>query len=175
MRAVLDACVLYPTVLREILADAAGAGLYMPVWSARILDEWRHAAARQGLDAGADDYVVKPYDLDELAARLRAHARRAGGDPAAQVSLGEFRMDRAGGRLFLGQEEIRLTSREWAVLDALVGARGRVLSRQALEERLYAFDDEIAGNAVEVYVSRLRAKLGAEVIETRRGLGYLVP
>lgn len=128
-----------------------------------------------GLDAGADDYIIKPYDLNELAARLRAHARRANGIPAGEVSLGALRMDRAGTRLFRDGQEICLTSREWAVLDALVAARGRILSRQALEERLYAFDDEIAGNAVEVYISRLRAKLGSQVIETRRGLGYLVP
>ena len=96
-------------------------------------------------------------------------------DPAVEVVLGPLRIDRASARLFRGDAEIRLTSREWAVLDALLSARGRVLSRRALEERLYAFDDEISGNAVEVYVSRLRAKLGSEVIETRRGLGYLVP
>lgn len=129
----------------------------------------------EGLDAGADDYVVKPFDLGEVEARLRAHTRRAGGDPAAEVMLGDFRVDRAAARLFRDDTEIRLTSREWAVLDSLLSARGRVLSRKALEERLYAFGDEIAGNAVEVYVSRLRAKLGSDMIETRRGLGYLVP
>ncbi|MTH62401.1 response regulator transcription factor [Paracoccus litorisediminis] len=127
-----------------------------------------------GLDAGADDYVVKPFDLGEVEARLRAHVRRAGGDPSGQITLGEFRVDRAGARLFRGTDEVRLTSREWAVLDTLVSARGRVMSRKALEERLYSFGDEIEGNAVEVYVSRLRSKLGADLIETRRGMGYLV-
>ena len=78
-------------------------------------------------------------------------------------------------RLFRGEAEIRLTSREWAVFEALLSSRGRVLSKQVLEERLYAFDDAIEGNAVEVYVSRLRTKLGSSVIETRRGLGYLIP
>ena len=128
-----------------------------------------------GLDAGADDYVVKPYDLAEVEARLRAHARRATGDPATEATLGGLRIDRSGARLFREQTEIRLTSREWAVFEALLSARGRVLSRQVLEERLYAFDDAIEGNAVEVYVSRLRTKLGGGVIETRRGLGYLIP
>ena len=89
--------------------------------------------------------------------------------------MGGLRIDRSGARLFCGPAEIRLTSREWAVFDALLSARGRVLSKAVLEERLYAFEDEIAGNAVEVYVSRLRAKLGADLIETRRGLGYLIP
>ena len=84
-------------------------------------------------------------------------------------------MDRAGARLFREDTEIRLTSREWALFDALLSARGRVLSKQVLEDRLYAFDDAIEGNAVEVYVSRLRGKLGADAIQTRRGLGYLIP
>lgn len=149
------------------------AGDRTPVVIATARDQISDRIA--GLDAGADDYVVKPFDLDELTARLRAQVRRAGGDPAGQVMLGDLRLDRSGGRVFRGDQEIRLTSRERAVLDALVTARGRVLSRSALEERLYAFDDEIAGNAVEVYVSRLRAKLGPAVIETRRGQGYLVP
>lgn len=128
----------------------------------------------EGLDAGADDYVVKPFDLGEVEARLRAHARRAGGDPATRVKLGDYRVDRAAARLYRDDVEVRLTSREWAVLDALLSARGRVMSRKALEERLYAFDDDIGGNAVEVYVSRLRSKLGGDLIETRRGLGYLL-
>ena len=128
-----------------------------------------------GLDAGADDYVVKPYDLAELAARIRANARRAQDAPAPVIELGGVTVDRARRRIFAGGEEKRLTQREWALFDTLLGARGRVLGKQALEEALYTFDDEIEGNAVEVYVSRLRRKLGADVIETRRGLGYLIP
>ena len=128
-----------------------------------------------GLDAGADDYVVKPFDLGEVEARLRAHQRRATGDPAAETRLGDLRVDRTGARLFRDETEIRLTSREWALFEALLSARGRVLSKPVLEERLYAFDDAVEGNAVEVYVSRLRTKLGAGVIQTRRGLGYLIP
>ena len=84
-------------------------------------------------------------------------------------------MDRAAARIWRGSEEVRLTAREWALFDALLGARGRVLAKTALEDRLYAFDDAVEGNAVEVYVSRLRHKLGASVIETRRGLGYVLP
>jgi two-component system OmpR family response regulator len=156
------------TLLRALRAR----GAHLPVVIATARDQVSDRI--DGLDAGADDYVVKPFDLGEVEARLRAHVRRAGGDPSAQITLGEFRVDRAGARLFRGPEEVRLTSREWAVLDSLVAARGRVMSRKALEERLYAFGDEIEGNAVEVYVSRLRAKLGADLIETRRGLGYLV-
>ena len=157
----------------DILRARRQAGDRTPVILATARDQISDRIS--GLDAGADDYVVKPFDLGELTARLRAQARRAGGDPAGETRLGRYRIDRAGGRLFCEDAEVRLTARELAVLDALLRARGRVLSRAVLEERLYAFDDEIAGNAVEVYVSRLRAKLGAEVIETRRGMGYLIP
>lgn len=157
----------------DLLRGLRRQGSLVPIIIATARDQISDRIA--GLDAGADDYVVKPYDLGEIEARLRAHARRASGDPAAETMLGELRIDRSGARLFRGEDEIRLTSREWAVFDALLSARGRVLSKQALEERLYAFEDEIAGNAVEVYVSRLRAKLGAALIETRRGLGYLIP
>ncbi|MDN3712560.1 response regulator transcription factor [Paracoccus cavernae] len=156
----------------ELLRRERRRGNRVPVIIATARDQIADRIA--GLDAGADDYVVKPFDLGELEARLRAHGRRAGGDPSAETTLGELRIDRAGARLFREDAEIRLTSREWAVFDALLAARGRVLSRRVLEERLYAFEDEIAGNAVEVYISRLRGKLGADVIQTRRGLGYLV-
>ena len=157
----------------ELLRRERRRGNRVPVLIATARDQIEDRIA--GLDAGADDHAVKPYDLGELEARLRAHRRRASGDPAAETFLGDLRIDRIGARLFRDEAEIRLTSREWAVFEALLSSRGRVLSKQVLEERLYAFDDAIEGNAVEVYVSRLRAKLGATLIETRRGLGYLIP
>lgn len=156
-----------------LLREQRHRGNRVPVIIATARDQISERIA--GLDAGADDYVVKPYDLAEIEARLRAHGRRASGDPATESQLGGLRVDRAGARLFRNDTEIRLTSREWALLDALLSARGRVLSKQVLEDRLYAFDDAIEGNAVEVYVSRLRGKLGADAIQTRRGLGYLIP
>ncbi|GAB4273390.1 MAG: response regulator transcription factor [Pararhodobacter sp.] len=132
-----------------------------------------------GLDAGANDYVVKPYDLRELSARIRAQARAAKGaaqDHGGPVDLGGgLRVDREAARVWRDGAEVRLTAREWTVLEALLAARGRVMPKAALEEALIAFDAEIEGNAVEVYVSRLRAKLGAGLIETRRGLGYMLP
>ena len=91
------------------------------------------------------------------------------------MQLADIEVDRAAGRLWRAGEEIRLTSREWALFDALLGARGRILGKSALEEALYTFDAQIEGNAVEVYVSRLRQKIGAQQIETRRGLGYVLP
>lgn len=156
----------------DLLLRERRRGNRVPVIIATARDQIADRIA--GLDAGADDYVIKPYDLSEVEARLRAHGRRASGDPSSETMLGELRIDRAGARLFRDGAEIRLTSREWAVFEALLAARGRVLSRRVLEDRLYAFEDDIAGNAVEVYVSRLRGKLGAGVIQTRRGLGYLI-
>lgn len=173
----------YALVLLDIgLPDGSGlqllrlmraAGNTTPVIVATARDQISDRIA--GLDAGADDYVVKPYDLQELAARIRANARRAQEAPAPVVQIGPVRIDRARLRVFVDQSEVHLTQREWALFDTLVGARGRVLGKPALEEALFAFQDEIEGNAVEVYVSRLRRKLGPGVIETRRGLGYLVP
>lgn len=157
----------------SLLRDRRRAGDRTPFIIATARDQITNRI--EGLDAGADDYVIKPFDLGELAARLRAHARRAEGAPNAVIDLGPLRIDRARARVWQDGAEVRLTSREWAVFDALLAARGRVLSRTALEERLYDFDAEISGNAVEVYISRLRGKLGNAVIETRRGIGYQLP
>ena len=149
-----------------------GTGDRTPVIIATARDQITDRIA--GLDAGADDYVVKPYDLRELSARIRAHARRGQGMPETRVQVDALEVDRAAARVWRSGSEVRLTAREWALFDALLGARGRVLHKSALQEALYTFDAEIEGNAVEVYVSRLRQKLGAGVIETRRGLGYVV-
>ena len=148
------------------------AGDRTPVIIATALDQISDRIA--GLDAGADDYVVKPFDLAELSARIRAHARRGQFLPETRIQVADIEIDRAAARLWRGGEEIRLTSREWALFDALLGARGRVLGKSALEEALYAYDAQIEGNAVEVYISRLRQKIGSGLIETRRGLGYVL-
>jgi two-component system, OmpR family, response regulator len=181
-RAALDVTTYAGIILDLGLPDGSGLGLLRslrasgdrtPVIIATARDQISDRIA--GLDAGADDYVVKPYDLRELSARIRAHARRAQGVPETRVQLADLEVDRAAARVWRGADEVRLTAREWALFDALLGARGRVLTKPALEEALYAFDAAIEGNAVEVYVSRLRHKLGAGVIETRRGLGYVLP
>lgn len=156
-----------------VLRAARGRGDRTPVIIATAFDQISDRIA--GLDAGADDYVVKPFDLHELSARIRAHARRGQGLPETRLQLADIEVDRAAGRLWRAGEEIRLTSREWALFDALLGARGRILGKSALEEALYTFDAQIEGNAVEVYISRLRQKIGPTLIETRRGLGYVLP
>ena len=128
-----------------------------------------------GLDAGADDYVLKPFDLDELLARLRAHLRRHTGrtEPAYRHGAVEVRIATRDA-LFDGTPVV-LSAREWAVLEALVSRPGVVLSRGQLEDKLYGWTDEVNSNAVEVYIHGLRRKLGADLIQTVRGLGYRVP
>lgn len=125
-----------------------------------------------GLNAGADDYLVKPFDLSELSARLGAVARRYAGNPNPLVTLGELEIDVATRSVRRGGHPIVLTAREWMLLEALLERPGKVLSKALLEERLYSFDTDIESNTIEVHVSRLRRKLGHDVIQTVRGLGY---
>ncbi len=128
-----------------------------------------------GLDAGADDYVVKPVDLAELAARLRALVRRAGGEAAPTLRRGDLELDPAAHRVVFRGRTVDLSTREFALLHELMLNAGRVLSREQLEERLYSWGREIESNAVEVHVHHLRRKLSPRLIRTIRGVGYLMP
>lgn len=128
-----------------------------------------------GLDSGADDYLVKPFDLDELCARLRAVLRRHAGRADPVIRIGELCMNPATHELTQNGQPVLLSVREFALLQALLEQPGVPLSRAKLEERLYGWGEEIESNAVEVYIHSLRRKLGAERIRNIRGVGYLVP
>lgn len=128
----------------------------------------------QGLDSGADDYVLKPVDLGELAARLRALVRRSKGAAASILEVGELRLDPATREVTFRGQPVELQPREFALLQELILNAGRVLSREQLVERLYAWGEEIESNAIEVHVHHLRRKLAPELIRTVRGVGYLL-
>ena len=128
-----------------------------------------------GLDAGADDYVVKPYDVNELLARIRALVRRSAGRAEPIYTLGNVAIKPATREVTVDGAAVSLSAREWAVLEPLVARPGAVMSRAQLEEKLYGWDEEVNSNAVEVYIHGLRRKLGAGLIQNVRGVGYVVP
>ncbi|MFO1173766.1 MAG: response regulator transcription factor [Paracoccaceae bacterium] len=126
----------------------------------------------EGLNAGADDYLVKPFDLAELSARIGSVARRYSGNPNPIVSHGALDIDLAARSIRRDGRPVTLTAREWALFEAFLARPGQLLSKAQLEDKLYAFDAEVGSNTIEVHVSRLRKKLGAEIIRTERGMGY---
>jgi DNA-binding response OmpR family regulator len=127
-----------------------------------------------GLDAGADDYLVKPFELEELAARIRAVTRRKAGRAEPAVEIGEVRLDPSMRQVTRGGEPVVLSAREYAVLEALMMRPGAILSRAQLEDRLYGWGDAIESNAVSVYIHQLRRKLGNDFIRNVRGVGYYI-
>lgn len=157
----------------DVLAQARAAGCTVPVLVLTARDAVTDRI--RGLDGGADDYVVKPIDLLELGARLRALVRRAHGQPQEQLAWGDLVLDPASRQVTRAGAEVALSVREFDLLALLLRQTGRVLSREQLESQLYGWGQEVDSNAVEVHVHHLRRKLGAGVIETVRGVGYRVP
>ena len=157
----------------QVLRDLRAKKMRVPVLVATARDAVSDQVA--GLDAGADDYIVKPYDIDVLLARIRALVRRASGRAEPSYTWGDVSITPATHEVSVKGEAVILSAREWAVLEPLIARPGRVLSRAQLEEKLYSWRDEVSSNAVEVYVHGIRKKLGAGLIQNVRGLGYLVP
>jgi DNA-binding response OmpR family regulator len=157
----------------HVLRDLRKRGDLTPVIIVTARDEIQHRVA--GLDAGADDYIVKPFDLDEVMARMRSVLRRAAGRGDPSIQHGELKLDPVSHTVERSGIAVNLSAHEFAVLEALLQRPGAVLSRQQLEDRLYGWDTEIGSNAVEVYIHGLRRKLGSEAIQTLRGVGYFIP
>lgn len=158
----------------SVLKRWRNAGRVVPVLILTARDNWSEKVA--GIDAGADDYLTKPFHMEELLARLRALIRRAGGLASPLLQCGELALDTRSGRVTLQGQTVALTSHEYKVLEYLMHRPGAVVSRTELTEHIYAQDFERDSNTIEVFVGRLRKKLPPALIETMRGLGYrLVP
>ena len=157
----------------EVLRELRKRGDSTPVIILTARDEIQDRIA--GLDAGADDYIVKPFDLDEVMARMRSVLRRTAGRADPSIRHGEIRLDPVTRAVERRGVPVSLSAHEYAVLEALLQRPGAVLSRTQLEDRLYGWDEPIGSNAVEVYIHSLRRKLGSDAIRTLRGVGYFVP
>ena len=156
----------------SVLADWRKAGRIMPVLILTARDRWSDKV--QGFDAGADDYVAKPFHMEEILARLRALLRRASGHTTNEFSCGPVCLDTRAGRVSVDGNPIKLTSHEYRLLSYLMHHAGRVVSRAEIVEHLYDQDFDRDSNTIEVFIGRLRKKLGVDIIKTVRGLGYAV-
>jgi two-component system response regulator QseB len=157
----------------DVLKGLRGRGSTLPVVVLTARDAVDDRVA--GLDAGADDYVVKPFDLKELEARLRAVLRRRAGSASSVIEHGRLSLDLASHELRRDGVPVPVSPREFALLHALLERPGRILSRAQLEERLYGWGEEVGSNVVEVHIHSLRRKLGADLIRNVRGVGYRIP
>ncbi|MDD5388556.1 MAG: response regulator transcription factor [Gallionellaceae bacterium] len=171
-----DACVLDLGLPRRdglsVLKELRARGKHTPVLILTARDTTADKVA--GLDAGADDYLLKPFELEELQARLRALLRRASGASAPLLRHGDLALDPAARRVTLADVQIALSAREYALLHDFITHQGHIRSRQELEGGLYAWGEEVESNTVEVYIHHLRKKIGPDKIRTVRGLGYVL-
>lgn len=156
----------------SVLEEWRRAGKTMPVLLLTARDRWSDKV--QGIDAGADDYVAKPFHMEEILARLRALVRRAAGHASNEITAGTVRLDVRGGKVTVDGKAIKMTSHEFRLLSYLMHHKGKVISRTELTEHLYDQDFDRDSNTIEVFVGRLRKKLPDDCIQTVRGLGYQV-
>lgn len=156
----------------SVLEEWRRAGRVMPVLLLTARDRWSDKV--QGIDAGADDYVAKPFHMEELLARLRALVRRAAGHASNEIVAGVVRLDARSGRVTVNGQAVKLTSHELRLLSYLMHHKGKVISRTELTEHLYDQDFDRDSNTIEVFVGRLRKKLPDDCIQTVRGLGYQI-
>jgi two-component system, OmpR family, response regulator len=156
----------------SVLKEWRAAGRRTPVLILTARESWSDKV--QGFDAGADDYVVKPFHMEEVLARLRALLRRASGHVTNEIVCGPVRLDAKAGRVVVDGAPIKLTSHEYRLLAYLMHHAGRIISRSEIIEHLYDQDFDRDSNTIEVFVGRLRKKLGVELIQTVRGLGYRI-
>jgi len=145
-------------------------GNRMPVLILTARSDWPSKV--EGLDAGADDYLAKPFVMDELIARLRALIRRSNGIATSEIACGPIRLDSAAGRVSVDGRTVAMTARELRVLGYLMQRQGRIVSQRELIEHVYDLDDERGSNTIEVFIGRIRRKLGVDAVATIRGLGY---
>ena len=156
----------------SVLEKWRRSGRKMPVLILTARDRWSDKVA--GFDAGADDYVAKPFHMEEVLARIRALVRRSAGHASSEISCGPLLLDTAGARVTVDGRAIKLTSLEFRLLSYLMHHKGKVVSRTELVEHLYDQDFDRDSNTIEVFVGRLRKKLGVDVLHTVRGMGYCV-
>lgn len=156
----------------EVLKNLRKSGNTVPVLILTAQDSVEDRV--QGLDFGGDDYLVKPFDLDELCARLRALQRRYSGRAEPQIQHGDLIVDPAAHKVSLAGNDINLSTSEFALLQYLLDNKGRVIPRARLEEMLYGWQGEVESNALEVFIHHLRKKLGRDLIRTVRGVGYVI-
>ena len=156
----------------EVLKSIRSQGLDIPVLILTARDSVKDRV--EGLDSGADDYLVKPFDLEELCARLRVLQRRHAGRSEPTIQYKNIALDPAAHRVLLNDEPVNLSVREFALLQHLMENIGRVIPRVRLEEKLYGWDSEVESNSLEVFIHHLRKKLGTDLIRTVRGVGYMI-
>jgi two-component system, OmpR family, response regulator len=156
----------------SVLEEWRRAGRSMPVLLLTARDRWSDKV--QGIDAGADDYVAKPFHMEEILARIRALVRRAAGHASNEITAGKVRLDVRGGKVTVDGKAVKLTSHEFRLLSYMMHHKGKVISRTELTEHLYDQDFDRDSNTIEVFVGRLRKKLPDECIQTVRGLGYQI-